>query len=203
MRHCGQKEEMMKRIIALTAVIFTIACVTISLTGCSGGGQAKDNVNQASSLLESSQQLLEDLNNLNARFNSLGIRFSNVEDTIAEGKSLAEMAMIDVDELEIRYSEARELFNEVIAMRDAGDYAAYSRLALQVVESKLQEITLNRELLTAVSDMLDVLPMAQNEEQLSYYTERMDQLSKDISDLRLQAAEAALAADAYFKEHGL
>jgi len=189
------------------AAIFGVILVGISLSaaivGCFGDGQAKDKVNQARDLIANSQPLLQDLTTLDARFNSLGTRFSKVEDTIAEGKSLASMAMIDVDELESRYSETRDLLNETININSAGDYADYSRLALQAVESKLQEIGLNRELLTAVSDMLDVLPMAQNEEQLSYYVERIDELNKGISDLSLQASQAALAADAYFAERGL
>jgi len=189
------------------AAIFGVILVGISLSaaivGCFGDGQAKDKVNQARDLIANSQPLLQDLTTLDARFNSLGTRFSKVEDTIAEGKSLASMAMIDVDELESRYSETRDLLNETININSAGDYADYSRLALQAVESKLQEIGLNRELLTAVSDMLDVLPMAQNEEQLSYYVERIDGLSKGISESSAQASQAAQAADAYFAEHGL
>jgi len=134
------------------AAIFGVILVGISLSaaivGCFGDGQAKDKVNQARDLIANSQPLLQDLTTLDARFNSLGTRFSKVEDTIAEGKSLASMAMIDVDELESRYSETRDLLNETININSAGDYADYSRLALQAVESKLQEIGLNRELLS-------------------------------------------------------
>ena len=66
-------------------------------------------VDEAIGIIASSQILLEDLVNLNERFNTLGTRYSNVDDTLAEGKSLVEMALMDVSELESRYQEARTL----------------------------------------------------------------------------------------------
>jgi hypothetical protein len=197
----------MKSLIAKLFILGVISIVVfppLALLGCSkGSSQAKDNVEDARILLGGSQELLQDLATLDARFNTLGTRFSKVEDTIAEGKSLADMAVLDVDELETRYSQARDLLNEVIAMDDAGDYAGYSQLALQAVDSKLQQIALNRELLTAVTDMLDVLPMAENQDQLSYYVDKIDELNKGISQQAAQAEDAAAAADSYYGEHNL
>jgi hypothetical protein len=188
----------------ILGVILIVISLPVAFAACSkGSSPAKKNVDEARNLIGSSQPLLEDLASLNDRFNTLGTRFTKVEDTIAEGKSLADMAMIDVDELESRYSQARDLFNEVIAMEDAGAYADYSTLALPAVETTLQRIGLNRELLTAVSDMLDVIPMAQNQDQLSYYVGRMDELSEEIAQLSQQANDAAQAADDYYKEHKL
>jgi hypothetical protein len=197
----------MKSLIAKLFILGVISIVVfppLALLGCSkGSSQAKDNVEDARILLGGSQELLQDLATLDARFNTLGTRFSKVEDTIAEGKSLADMAVLDVDELETRYSQARDLLNEVIAMDDAGDYAGYSQLALQAVDSKLQQIALNREQLTAVTDMLDVLPMAENQDQLSYYVDKIDELNKGISQQAAQAEDAAAAADSYYGEHNL
>lgn len=186
-------------------IIALVALSALFLAGCLGGGSgaAKERVDEAIGIIEGSRQLLEDLLDLDGRFNTLGTRYSNVEDTIAEGKSLAEMALIDVDELEARYSNARDLFLEVVNMPDAGDYSEYARLALDAVEMELEAMALNRELLTAVSDMLDVLPLAQNEEQLSYYVGGIDRLTSEISTLLQGAAEAAAGADLYYREHGL
>lgn len=186
--------------------IFGAVLMAISfsaLPGCSGGGRAEERVNEARDLIGSSQELLEDLGSLDARFNALGTRFPKVEDTIAEGKSLAEMAFIDLDELETRYARARDLLFEVTNMQGAGDYADYSSLALQAVENKLEEFGFNRELLTSISDMLDVLPLAQNAGQLSYYEERINELNGRISEARKEAAAAAADADQFFKEHDL
>jgi hypothetical protein len=160
-------------------------------------------VDRAIMLVESSQPLLEDLISLDERFNTLGTRSTIVEDTIAEGKSLAEMALMDVDELEARYTEARDLFLEVVEMDGAGDYAAYSFLALVAVNKELEAFAVNRRLLTSVWDMLDVLPRAESQEQLSYYIEEIDSLVGEVSDLMRQGAEAAVEADSYHKEHGL
>jgi hypothetical protein len=126
-----------------------------------------------------------------------------VNDTISEGKSLAEMALLDVNELDSRYSQARDLLNQVVAMDDAGDYAGYAQLALQAVESKLQQISLNRDRENAFKDMLDVLPMAENADQLSYYNDKIDELTNEISQQAAEAEDAAAAADSYFEEHNL
>jgi hypothetical protein len=190
--------------LSIVPVMLASLALATTLAGCfGGGGQAKKDVDQARDIIGGSQELVDDLSDLDARFNTLGTRFSKVEDTIAEGKSLAQMAMIDVDELDARYTQARDLLTGVIQMEDAGNYADYSKLALQAVQNKMDAIANNRDLLTAVSDMLDVLPMAQNEDQLSYYVQRIDQLSRNISDLDARAADAAAAADEYFKENKL
>ena len=192
------------RIIAIIGVAL-IALSFISLPGCFGGGngEAKEKVDDAKDLIGGSRKLLEDLLELDGRFNTLGTRYPKVEDTIAEGKSLAGMALIDVDELESRYSRARDLLMEVANINGATDYAQYALLAIEAVEKELEALSVNRELLTAASDMLDVLPMAQNREQLSYYVEEMGRLTKEISALLDEGAEAAVKADLYYRERSL
>jgi len=173
-----------------------------ALPGC-GDSAARDKVSEAVGLIETSQTLLEDLVSLDKRLNILGTRSSDVDSTIAEGKSLAEMALLDVDELEARYTQARTLLQEVADMGGAGDYAGYARLALAAVETELEALVVNRQLLTAVWDMLDVLPLAESQEQLSYYIEEIDRLTGEVSDLLQRGAEAAQEADRYYREHGL
>ncbi|MBC7228915.1 MAG: hypothetical protein H5T74_00790 [Actinobacteria bacterium] len=158
---------------------------------------------EAERLIASSKPLLEDLLDLDARFNELGTRFSDVEDTIAEGKSLAEMAMLDVDELEARISRAASLLREVEDMDKAGDYATYAGMALDALEPTSRALEKNRELLAAVWDMLDVLPAAENAGQLSWYTGEIDRLASEIGSLLREASSAAEAADRYREEHGL
>jgi iron uptake system EfeUOB component EfeO/EfeM len=193
----------MKRNIFIALTILFVVPGLI-LAGCSGGDpEAKAKVDEALELVSSSQSLLEDLLSLDARINDLGTRFTDVEDSIAEGKSLAEMALVDVDELEARYAQAHDLFDEVANMEGAGDYAEYARLALAAVDKELEAISLNRLLLNNVWDMLDVLPLAESQEQLSYYVEEIDRLTAEINDLLQEGAEAAVVADRYFEEHGL
>jgi hypothetical protein len=189
---------------AIYAALTVIAMAAV-LPGCTGGAsaEAKGKVKEAVIIIGGSQQILEDLVELDNRIDDLGTRFSKFEDTSAEGKSLVGMALIDVDELESRYSQARELLRSVTAMSDAGPYAEYSRLALEALEIELQALARNRELLTAVSDMFDVLPLAQNQEQLSYYVQEIDRLGEEVSRLFEEGAAAAAAADRYHEEHGL
>jgi len=173
------------------------------LPGCGGNQEAKSRTDEAIEIVASAQPLLEDLINLDERLNSLGTRFTSVDDTITEGKSLADMALLDVDEIEARYQQARDIFLEVAAMEGAGSYAEYARLALVALNIELEALAVNRQLLTSVSDMLDVLPLAESQEQLSYYTQEIESLTIEISDLLQQGAEAAQQADRYYKEHGL
>jgi hypothetical protein len=193
----------MKRARFLIPIALSLLLSALAVSGCFGENSAKTKVDRAIMLVESSQPLLEDLLSLDERINTLGTRFTNVDDTIAEGKSLAEMALMDVDELESRYTEARDLFLEVVDMDGAGDYAAYSFLALVAVNKELEAFAVNRRLLTSVWDMLDVLPLAESQEQLSFYIEEIDGLVGEVSDLMQQGAEAAIEADSYHKEHGL
>ena len=195
--------EMRVTRISFTLLVLLLAATLLVPAGCGGNREAKSRVDQAIELIGSSQPLLEDLLGLDERLNELGTRFTEVEDTIAEGKSLVEMALIDIAELETRYAQARGTLEEVAGMQDAGEYAEYARLALKAVDIELEAIALNRELLNTVSDTMDVLPYAQNQEQLSYYTEEIERLTGEISDLLQQGAEAAQAADLYYEEHGL
>jgi hypothetical protein len=187
----------------LVAVLMALSMAV--LPGCFGGGsgEARDSVDEAKIIIGESQPLIEDLLNLDNRINTLGTRFTKSEDTSTEGKSLAAMALIDVDELESRFSQARELLSSVTNMDNAGHYTEYARLALEAVEKELRALAANRELLTAVSDMFDVLPLAQNQEQLSYYINEIDRLTEEVSKLLGEGVEAAAAADAYFMEHDL
>jgi hypothetical protein len=175
------------------------------LAGCFGGGsgEARDSVDEAKTIIGESQPLIEDLLNLDNRINTLGTRFTKSEDTSSEGKSLAAMALIDVDELESRFSQARELLSSVSNKDNAGDYAKYAGLALEAVENELQALAANRELLMAVSDMFDVLPLAQNQEQLSYYINEIDRLTEEVTRLFGEGVAAAAVADSYFMEHDL
>jgi hypothetical protein len=193
----------MRKIVVIVTVLIALSISV--LPGCFGGGsgEAKDSVNEAKITIVGAQQLLEDLLNLDNRINTLGTRFTNLEDTISEGKSLADLAIIDVDELESRYSRASELLTSVINMKGAGDYAEYARLALDAVDKELEALAANRELLTAVSDMLDVLMLAQNQEQLSYYSQEIERLTGEVSRLLEEGAAAAAIADRYYEEHGL
>ena len=203
-----ERSTEMKALTMRVIIIISIALIALSilvLPGCFGGdgGEAKENVDEAIGLIGGSQELLEDLLDLDGRFNTLGTRFPKMEDTIAEGKSLAEMAIIDVDELESRYSKARDLLLEVTNMNGAGDYAEYARLAIEAVDKELEALAVNRELLTAASDMLDVIPLAENQGQLSYYVEEIDRLTKEVSVLLDEGAEAAKRADLYYRERSL
>ena len=184
-------------------------CIALSLCGAAAAGCASGDsgsrakVDEAVGLIGSSQTLLEDLLELDGRFNTLGTRFTDVEDTIAEGKSLAETAVIDVDELESRYTRARDLLREVADTEGSGAYAEYARLILVAVEKELEAMDRNRKLLATVWDMLDVLPLAQDQEQLSYYVQEIDRLTAEISGLMQEGAEAAGKADGYREERGL
>lgn len=195
--------EMKATRISLALVLMLIAASLLAPAGCGGNPEAESKVDQAIELIGSSQPLLEDLLGLDKRLNDLGTRFTDVDDTLAEGRSLVEMALLDIAELETRYVQAREMLQEVANMQDAGDYAEYARLALKAVDIELEAMALNRELLTTFSDTMDVLPYAQSQEQLSYYTEEIERLTGEISDLLQQGAEAAQAADLYYEEHGL
>jgi DNA repair exonuclease SbcCD ATPase subunit len=195
----------MRQVRPLAIVLLVILVPAMILAGCLGGGspEAKEKVDEAIGIIASSQILLEDLVNLNERFNTLGTRYSNVDDTLAEGKSLVEMALMDVSELETRYQEARYLLLDVTKMDGAGDYAAYALLALQAVDKELESLEVNRQLLNTVSDMLDVLPHAEREEQLSYYVEEINRLTEEITKLMEEAAVVAAEADRYYQEHRL
>jgi DNA repair exonuclease SbcCD ATPase subunit len=195
----------MRQVRPLAIVLLVILVPAMILAGCLGGGspEAKEKVDEAIGIIASSQILLEDLVNLNERFNTLGTRYSNVDDTLAEGKSLVEMALMDVSELETRYQEARDLLLDVTKMDGAGDYAAYALLALQAVDKELEALEVNRQLLNTVSDMLDVLPHAEREEQLSYYVEEINRLTEEITKLMEEAAVVAAEADRYYQEHRL
>jgi hypothetical protein len=195
----------MRQVRPLAIVLLVILVPAVILAGCLGGGspEAKEKVDEAIGIISTSQILLEDLVNLNERFNTLGTRYSNVDDTLAEGKSLVEMALMDVSELESRYQEARSLLLDVTKMDGAGDYAAYALLALQAVDKELEALDINRQLLNTVSDMLDVLPHAEREEQLSYYVEEINRLTEEITLLMEEVAALAAEADRYYQEHRL
>lgn len=195
----------MRQVRPLAIVLLVILVPAMILAGCLGGGspEAKEKVDEAIGIIAASQILLEDLVNLNERFNTLGTRYSDVDDTLAEGKSLVEMALMDVSELESRYQEARTLLLDVTKMDGAGDYAAYALLALQAVDKELEALEINRQLLNTVSDMLDVLPHAEREEQLSYYIEEINRLTEEITLLMEEAAVVAAEADRYYQEHRL
>lgn len=176
----------------------------LTLAGCSkGSGEARDKVDEALRGIGAARPLLEDLLDLDGRFDSLGTRFANVEDTIAEGKSMAEVALSELDELEGYYSRARDLLREVVEMEEAGKYGEYAVLALDAVEKELEALKVNRDLLNAVWDMLDVLPRAEKEEQLSYYVEEIDRLTREVSDLMGEASAAAAEGDRFREAHGL
>ncbi|MDY6794576.1 MAG: hypothetical protein SWK76_04745 [Actinomycetota bacterium] len=186
-----------------TAAIVALVPVLL-LAGCLGaGGEAKAKADEAVDIIAAARPLMEDLINLDNRFNTLGTRYTSIDDTITEGKSLVDMALIDVDELESRYFQASGLLVEVADMGDVGDYATYAELALQALEESLQALRLNRELLNTVSDMLDVLPHAESEEQLSYYVDEIELLNQEITAELDAAAASAADADLYYEEHGL
>ena len=195
----------MRHIRPLTIALLAVLVPALVLAGCSGGGspEAKEKVDEAVGIITASQILLEDLVNLNERFNTLGTRYTNVEDTLAEGKSLVEMALMDVGELEARYQDARALLLDVTKMDAAGDYAAYALLALQAVDKELEALEVNRQLLNTVSDMLDVLPHAEREEQLSYYVEEINRLTEEVTKLMEEAATVAAEADRFYQERKL
>ncbi len=187
-----------------TTIIAAVLLLSFALAvpGC-GNPEAKARVDEAISIVSSAQHILEDLLKLDQRLDSLGTRSPVVEDTIAEGKSLAEMALLDVDQLEFLYNEAGVILGEVADMEGAGNYATYASLALEAVDIELEALAVNRRLLTAVWDMLDVLPMAESSEQLSYYTEEIDRLTAEVSRLLQRGADAAAEADRYYREKGL
>lgn len=194
----------MRMRIAFACAVSLLAAVAVTSAGCGGSSaEAEEKVAEALRLIEGSQPCLEDLLELDSRFNALGTRSANVDDTIAEGKSLAELAMLDVDELESAYTRAGELLDEAAAAEGSGPYGEYARLALAAVDEELEAFAVNRRLLKSVWDMLDVLPMAEREEQLSYYVEEIGRLTEEVSALLDEAASAAAEADRYRKEHGL
>jgi hypothetical protein len=179
-----------------------LLAAALALAGC-GSSEAKSGADEAVALIASKQPVLEDLVDLDQRLNALGTRFSSVEDTIAEGKSLVEMALLDLDELEAAYAEAGAILREVQAMDGAGDYAEFARLAMTALETEVEAMAVNRLLLTSVWDMLDVLPRAESQEQLTYYIEEIDRLTREVTGLLQQGATAAAEADRYYKEKGL
>jgi hypothetical protein len=186
-------------VVPIATLLLTAA---LALPGC-GSSEAKSKVDEAVGVIASTQPLLEDLMSLDQRLNTLGTRFPNVEDTIAEGKSLVELALMDLDELEARYAQAEAILREVEEADRGGDYAAYARLALAALETEAEALAVNRLLLTSVWDMLDVLPLAESQEQLSYYVEEIDRLTGEVTDLLQQGATSAAEADRYYKEKGL
>lgn len=186
----------------LLAAVMVLALVTLP-AGCGADPEARSKVREAESLIESSKPLLDDLLDLDSRFNLLGTRFSDVNDTIAEGKSLAEMAMVDVDELESRMTRAASLLGEVAEAEGAGDYAEYARLVLAALDDISLALARNRELLAAVWDMLDLMPSAESVEQLSFYTREIDRLAAEINALLREASAAAEEADRFREERGL
>ena len=200
----GRREETTEMRTASTWITAAALLLLIALTaaGC-GNPEVKARVDEAVGIVASSQPFLEDLLNLDRRLNSLGTRSAIVEDTIAEGKSLAEMALLDVDRLESLYGEAESILREVADMSGAGDYAAYAALALKAVGSELEALALNRKLLTSVWDMLDLLPLAESRQQLSFYTREIDRLTAEVTRLLQEGAEAAEEADRYYREKGL
>lgn len=187
------------------AFLSTVLLATSLLTagGCGKASpESSEKVREAVRIISASRDILEDLLLLDQRFNSLGQRYPALEETLAEGKSLAEVALVDVEELESRYSRARELLQEVAGDEEAREYHEYSLLALEAVEPVLEAVRLNRELLEAVHDMLDLIPVAESAEQLSFYVEEIGRLTDEISGLLQRGAEAAEAADAYWRERG-
>lgn len=185
------------------ATAFLVALLPVAC-GCGNTPPgAAEKVEEAVGLISSSRELLQDLLELDRRFNTLGQRYPNIEDTLAEGRSLAEMALVDVEELESRYSRARDLLYQVTEGGEGGEYREYALLTLEAVEPVLEAVRINCDLLNTVHDMLDVVPMAENEEQLSYYVEVIERMSGDINILLQEGAEAAERADAYAREHGL
>ncbi|MEW6553654.1 MAG: hypothetical protein AB1384_05150 [Actinomycetota bacterium] len=186
-------------VIPMVALLFA---VVLALPGC-GNSEAKSKVEEAVGVIAATRSVQDDLMSLNQRLNALGTRSSNVEDTIAEGKSLVEIALMDLDELETDYARARDILREVESMDGAGDYAEYARLALAALETESEALAVNRLLLTSVWDMLDVLPMAESQEQLSYYVEEIDSLTTEVNDLLQQGAAEAAEADRYYREEGL
>lgn len=189
-----------------TALLLSAAAVVLLLvacTGCLGPGEAECKVEEAVDTITNAQPLLQDLVELDSRLGSLGTRFTNIEDTVAEGKSLIEMVELDIDELEDRYTRARALLEEAASMEGSGDYARYAALVMEAVDRELEALALNRDLLTAVSDMLDVLPMAENKEQLSFYVEEIGRLAREVEETMSEASQAAAEADAFREEKGL
>lgn len=187
-------------------VFFSALLLLLSTAGGGCGGnppEAAEKVREAVGIISSSRELLEDLLVLDQRFNSLGQRYPSIEDTLAEGRSLAEMALVNVEELESRYTRARDLLREAADAEEAGKHRDYALLALDAVEPVLEAVRLNRELLDDVHDMLDVIPMAESADQLSYYVEEIGRLTEEISELLGRGAQAAEVADDYSREHGL
>ncbi len=177
----------------------------LALSGGCGRGSpgVREKVDEAVRIISSSRELLEDLLRLDQRFNALGQRYPAVEDTLAEGRSLAEMALVDVEELESRYCRARDLLREAAEDQGSGRYGEYALMTLEAVEPVLEAVRLNRSLLRAVHDMLDLIPLAESADQLSYYVQEIERLTEEISSLLREGAEAAQRADAYSREHGL
>lgn len=195
------KERPTWSVLLLLAFLALVICAEL---GCGEGSPGvREKVEEATALISSSHELLEDLLQLDQRFNTLGQRYPRIEDTLVEGKSLAKMAQVDVDELESRYSRARELLQEVSESAEAGEYREYALLAMEAVVPVLEAVRLHRELLNAVHDMLDLVPLAENADQLSYYVEEIERMGGEITVLLQRGAEAADEADAYAREHGL
>lgn len=189
-----------RKVIGIPIVLFILA----AFPGCGGkASEARGLVEEALGIVSSSRSLLEDLLELDERFDSLGRRYTRVEETLAEGKSLAETAQAEVEELESRYGRARQLLERAAAVEGGGAYREYARLALQAVDKELEALSMNRRLLNAVYDLLDVLPLAESAEQLSYYVEEIERLRGEVSRLLREGAESAAAADAFHREHGL
>ena len=188
---------------SLSALCIALLLLSAAL-GCGGGDrEAKEKVDEALSVIASSSPLLDDLVSLDARLDDLGTRFTEVQDTVAEGKSLVAMALADIDELESRYIAARQLLQDAAQTGKGSEYAEYAGLALQALDTELEAFSTNRRLLEMVCEMLDVTGQAEKAEQLSYYMEEIERLSREVTELLRRGSELAEVADEFYRRHHL
>jgi hypothetical protein len=197
------KKETGKAAAVLAAVILAAALVAGLLAGCgSGGGQARQMVDEGLQEMEEARPILQDLRELNSKIPQLGERYNNLQDTMTEGMSLVRLVSEDLDRLEWLLLGAEGIFREAASM-SSGDYSTYAGLAEVAVQVQLEALHTNRDLVSTLADLLSLVGIADSTEQLQYYVEELDRLYDQLEQERLEVSRLAAEADAFYEERNL
>ncbi len=195
----------MKKMPWLLTAALIAALALASLGGCESSDQrqARQLVDEALTNMSEVAPVLQDLSELNALIAQLGERFNNLQDTVSEGMSLVRLITDDLNEAEGILVAAREMFTQVTALEDAGEYVTYASMARDAVQAQLDAVQTDRELVATLADLLSLVDMAESEEQLQYYANELDRLSAQLNEQFNRAAGLAAEADAFLEEKKL
>lgn len=195
----------MKKMPWLLTAALIAALALASLGGCESSDQrqARQLVGEALTNMSEVAPVLRDLGELNALIAQLGERFNNLQDTVSEGMSLVRLITDDLNEAEGILVAAREMFTQVTALEDAGDYVTYASMARDAVQAQLDAVQTDRELVATLADLLSLVDLAESEEQLQYYANELDRLSAQLNEQFNRAAGLAAEADAFLEEKKL